>query len=278
MFELPFHPHFLCHYSDDPQASRFCHLHCLVPKTVIIHFLCCPYVFICNVVFFHPFSLLSLIRPASTFFFPSACFPPSAVRLSFFVSRVAHCRLANTHMFNAPVHLHLHCITLLFPFSVSAICKCCASDKHASDDDTIAVLILPMMSFHEALWRSDARFYFPFVYIRRKFCLLLFVFPLNPMFSKAEYSERCRAVLFSYSYLQRPANCRFCMVFVVLWPFEKLSFGTVLFSWVCGCAFFLVMFVSCIFLVLALLVFLAYRSFSSLKPMRVHVTPGSPWA
>ena len=68
MFELPFHPHFLCHYSGDLQASRFCHLHCLAPKTAIMHFLCCPYVSFA-MLYFSPFSLLSLIRPASTFFF-----------------------------------------------------------------------------------------------------------------------------------------------------------------------------------------------------------------
>ena len=56
MFELPFHPHFLCHYSGDLQASRFCHLHCLAPKTAIMHFLCCPYVSFAMLYFFTLFT------------------------------------------------------------------------------------------------------------------------------------------------------------------------------------------------------------------------------
>ena len=182
-FMAPFHvwtaisPPCFCHYSGDLQASRFCHLHCLAPKTAIMHFLCCPYVSFA-MLYFSPFSLLSLIRPASTFFFLQLVF---LLQLSdccccCFVSRVAHCRLANTHMFNAPVHL------LCFAFSVFCIChlkmlfvgqtgfwwwyNCCVDPSH-----------------DEFPWGSlkKRRAFFLFLF-DASFVYCFFVFPLTPVF------------------------------------------------------------------------------------------------
>ena len=181
-FMAPFHvwtaisPPCFCHYSGDLQASRFCHLHCLAPKTAIMHFLCCPYVSFA-MLYFSPFSLLSLIRPASTFLFLQLV---SLLQLSDCVCLCHAWHIADLRTHICSMRLCI-CFALRFLFSVSVIWKCCSSDKQASDDDTIAVLILPMMSFHEALWRSDAHLFCLFV-LDTSFVYCIFVFPLTPVF------------------------------------------------------------------------------------------------